>query len=148
MEPWQVAIITTAVGGVFALLGGWLGIKWGKNAEHEQWLRNELISAYTEFMKVYGQLSFRVDEAEATGEIPDQRQIIKLHECRLVLLASTRVGACYSELEKSLEARLRAVQAGDSMRYRPLLDRENYARGKLADAIKRDLGVEWKNWIP
>ncbi|MBP2216804.1 hypothetical protein [Arthrobacter sp. CAN_C5] len=57
MEPWQIAVITTATGGAFALLGGWLGTRWGKKTEHEQWLRNEKRQQYWHLYQELAHLS-------------------------------------------------------------------------------------------
>ncbi|WP_323960481.1 hypothetical protein GC088_03245 [Arthrobacter sp. JZ12] len=56
MDSWQIAIITTATGGAFAIIGSWLGSKWGKKTEHDQWLRNEKKQVYVSSLRALDEL--------------------------------------------------------------------------------------------
>lgn len=56
IEWWLVPVIA----GVIGIIAGWLGNYWGKRAEERQWLRNEKLKVYPEFvgMMDFGELDF------------------------------------------------------------------------------------------
>jgi hypothetical protein len=47
---WWWPFLVPAATAILALFGSWFGTRWGKTTEHQQWLRNERVKVYTDFL--------------------------------------------------------------------------------------------------
>lgn len=63
--PFLVPIAT----GLLALGGSWFGTRWGKTTEHGQWLRNERVKVYTDFLTEIKKEIWKLQTAPSTEPV-------------------------------------------------------------------------------
>ncbi|GAB3535820.1 hypothetical protein GCM10027403_14570 [Arthrobacter tecti] len=145
MEPWLIAAITTATGGVFAIAGGWLGSRWGRNNEHSHWMRNE---KYTVYKRVFSSL-----EEHRTGIVSDwllnktqkDPQVTLGNSLDFELVSSPNVYECRKDCLEAIFLLYRLVyidRSRDPAQVNPLIDRTSRSLNELKDAMRRDISVE------
>ena len=100
---------------IFALFGSWLGTRWGRANEHKQWLRNERVKVYSEFLT---ELKEEIRKAE--WSTLQQRAPVKfphVHMARIDVVGSHAVRSAAKEYgthvtSYELAGRLLAAEPG------------------------------------
>lgn len=67
---WWWPFLVPLATGFLALIGSWFGTKWGKTTEHEQWLRNERVKVYTDFLTEIKKEIWKLQTASNSESVP------------------------------------------------------------------------------
>lgn len=89
--------LTTAL---FALLGSYLGAKWGRTTEHRQWLRNERVKVYSDFLT---EIQEEIRKAEwSMLEQPVAVKFPHVHMARIDVVGSEAVREAASDYARHI----------------------------------------------
>ncbi|MFE4078201.1 hypothetical protein [Paenarthrobacter sp. YIM B13468] len=150
--PFFVPIAT----GILAMLGSWLGSRWGKTTEHKQWLRNKKMEAYSDFLSVAESM---VDDFTRWPEVSKPEHSIKhlsLKRSVLKVVGSPEARHHAMEIEVNAWIIFRFQQLFDEKETNgwPDLDREEFIEVcykqvgtvqtdliDLVTAVRKDLGA-------
>lgn len=138
---WWWAFLVPLATGLLALLGSWLGTKWGKTTEHQQWLRNQKIEVYTNLLRQIHASTLSLEaykQGTQVGEPPNLQDITDTTNARLAIVAPYKIR--HLALWQ-LDAMLKASAAVDDATYEK--ERQSFESlvGELQAAIRRDLGL-------
>lgn len=93
LDDW-LRLIAPVVAGLFALGGSWLGTRFGKATEHQQWLRNQKQEAYVAFInEARDMLIHAMSSERVTAERIEwaKSRIARLRPTEITLLAPEEV---------------------------------------------------------
>lgn len=125
---------------VLALLGSWLGTRWGKTTEHSQWLRNQKIEVYTNLLRQIHASTASLDAYKQGTETdgPNLNDITDTTNARLAIVAPSKIRhlAIWQ-----LHALVRASAAVADTSYDKERQAVDSSCGQLETAIRRDLGL-------
>ncbi|MEW1821747.1 hypothetical protein AB0323_13325 [Arthrobacter sp. NPDC080031] len=145
---WWLLVVPIATGSL-ALLGSWLGSRLGKTTEHEQWLRNEKIETYSEYLetirrvdllleRVVGGVSKPVELMEATDELGGSR-------LRLISSEAVREATkSHRDRRQALTEYLEHISPAtvQTPEFKSASEKLHQSRTHLAELMARDLNID------
>ncbi|UVJ37991.1 hypothetical protein [Arthrobacter sp. CJ23] len=137
---WWWPFLVPVATGILAVAGSWFGTKLGKTTEHDQWLRNQKIEAYTNVLR---QVHASVNSLDARHHnlepaSSQHKDITDTTNARLLIVASDEVTTYLNVNQYSLRRALEAVKTDGYENERSVLT-QSVAR--LQESIRKDLGV-------
>ncbi|UKA61377.1 hypothetical protein [Arthrobacter sp. FW306-04-A] len=144
---WWLLVVPVATG-VLALFGSWWGSRLGKTTEHTQWLRNEKIETYSQYVETIRRgdiyLNSVISGAKAMSDTLESNDHTGGSRLRLISPKSVR-DAAESHIE-SREAVLEfldrsSLETSQTTEYKAAHNKMQEARKSLTDAMSRDLGI-------
>ncbi|PNH86114.1 hypothetical protein [Arthrobacter sp. AFG20] len=142
-EQWLLLGVPFLTGGL-ALLGSWYGSWLGRKTEHQQWLRNQKQTAYSEFLGAFDALYLetglpKVDDISVKYMVFD---LVSKHG-RLSVVSPddvTQLSARLTDESWEMGQAARGVGPDAGERY-PLRERAKATKRELVFAVRRDLSV-------
>ncbi|MDR6637517.1 hypothetical protein [Paenarthrobacter nitroguajacolicus] len=136
---WLLVPIAAAVVGTVA--GVWIGARLSKTTEHEQWLRNQKIDSYTNFLRQIHAWIRALDKEHDAPMAADEesvplKDITDTTNARLDLVASRKVRGLIVRLEGERWRCREAVSKSEYITNRYAL---NLALERLLEAMRSDL---------
>lgn len=92
---WWWPLLVPIATGLLALFGSWLGTRWGKITEHGQWLRNERVKVYTDFLTDIKKEIWKLQTASSPESVPFNFPVDRL--ARIDIVGSEVVRAAARE---------------------------------------------------
>lgn len=106
--PFLVPIAT----GLLALLGSWVGTKLGKATEHAQWLRNERVRVYVDFLAEVKEEIWKLQTSPSPQSVPFSFPVDRLARIDIVGSNTVREAAVeYARHKNSYELARSALAA-------------------------------------
>lgn len=129
---WWLLVVPLATG-VFALFGSWLGSMLGKTTEHDQWLRNQRMQNYMDFMEACAVLRNRAEGIlnHTEEKFNDSHALLSRGAAQFVATDKTR-----EEVEQFLTIHLDYTRA--------ILSRGGYNPDRVATAEDKKLDEDYE----
>lgn len=144
---WWLLIVPVATGGL-ALFGSWWGSRLGKSTEHEQWLRNEKVETYSQYLETIRLGDILLNSVGSgvknVSDVLESRDHTGGSRLRLISPKSVREAT-----EIHLQSRTpvlkflktRTLETPQTPEYKDAIENMEAARIHLTEAMSQDLGI-------
>lgn len=142
LDQWLL-ITVPILAGTFALIGSWFGSRLGRRNEHQQWLRNQKQSAYSEVLGAFDLLYLETGRPEVDVNIHAELFSLVAKQSRLSVVAPEKVrGLSHRLIDQAWDMVQAARGVGpDASRRFQLRTKAKTTAEELVEAIRTDLGV-------
>ncbi|MGO4650220.1 hypothetical protein AB4068_00845 [Arthrobacter sp. 2RAF22] len=143
---WWLLVVPVATGG-FALFGSWWGSRLGKTTEHEQWLRNEKVETYSQYVESLRRLDHLLSSVIIGAmSLDDALKSDFTGASRLRLISPKSVREAAMDHNKSRQAVVQFLlgsskEDSQAPAFNDAVNRLDEARSHLTEIMRRDLSI-------